>query len=180
MLKSKDNIIINIKSKKRYLGDNIMKENVNKISRKIFLILIWMGFIFYLSHQPSSVSANQSGEFITMILNTPIIGSMLDSILTSSIGEFIIRKSAHMFLYFVLAILTFTYIISIKNNRDSKYILKSIIITLSLVFLYACSDEMHQLFIPGRSGEFRDVIVDTTGGAIGTILISIYYYYIKK
>ena len=76
MLKFKDSVIFNIKSKKRYLGDNIMKENVNKISTKIFLILIWMGFIFYLSHQPASVSANQSGGFITMILNTPIIGSM--------------------------------------------------------------------------------------------------------
>ena len=49
-------------------------------------------------------------------------------------------------------------------------------IALVIVFLYACTDEFHQLFIPGRSGEFRDVMVDTCGGIIGLILISINYF----
>ena len=41
--------------------------------------------------------------------------------------------------------------------------------------LYAASDELHQLFIPGRSGEVRDVLIDTSGGAVGAMIyIGIY------
>ena len=44
--------------------------------------------------------------------------------------------------------------------------------------VYAISDEFHQTFIPGRSGELRDVLIDTTGViceiAIVLIIIAIY------
>lgn len=173
--------------KDRYI-DNINKENNskrNKLDKKTMLIILlalivgWMGFIFYMSHQPSTVSSSQSGSVINTIINMPIIGAIAKPILTSSIGEFVIRKSAHMFLYFVLAILTFMFI-SIKSIREqnltSKIIFRNMAIALLIVFLYACSDEFHQLFVPGRSGEFRDVMVDTCGGIIGLILISINYF----
>ena len=41
---------------------------------KIILIVLWMMFIFHLSHQPATVSAGQSGGFITMLIKMPIIG----------------------------------------------------------------------------------------------------------
>ena len=41
------------------------------------------------------------------------------------------------------------------------------------VFLYACTDEFHQLFVPGRSGNFRDVIIDTSGGVLSAILFGL-------
>jgi VanZ family protein len=47
-----------------------------------------------------------------------------------------------------------------------------IIITIIFVFLYACSDEIHQLFVPGREGAIRDVIIDTCGG-ITLVLIKL-------
>ena len=47
---------------------------------------------------------------------------------------------------------------------------KSILTVIFLVFLYACSDEIHQLFIPGRSGEILDVLIDTLGGITSIVL----------
>jgi VanZ family protein len=35
------------------------------------------------------------------------------------------------------------------------------------VEVYAATDEVHQLFVPGRFGTFHDVLIDTTGGALG-------------
>ena len=131
-------------------------------------------FIFYMSDQPATVSAGQSGGVINMLVNMPIIGSIVSPILTSSIGEFVIRKSAHMFLYFVLALLTFKLIYRKDKDFDNKVIIKKILISLAMVFLYACTDEFHQLFIPGRSGEFRDIMVDTFGGAIGLCVMYIF------
>ena len=36
--------------------------------------------------------------------------------------------------------------------------------------LYAASDEIHQLFVPGRSGQLRDVLLDSAGVAAGILL----------
>jgi VanZ family protein len=136
------------------------------MKKKIPLVLtiLWMFFIFYLSHQPATVSQYQSGGFIDMLSSIPLIGSVITNMIEIGIAEFIIRKSAHMFLYFVLAIIVY---ITINKNLD----IKAYIISLVLTGLYACTDEFHQLFIEGRSGEIRDVMVDSTGALIGLIMI---------
>ena len=41
----------------------------------------------------------------------------------------------------------------------------------SLVFLYAASDELHQVFVPNRTGLVSDVAVDVSGAAIGLTLL---------
>lgn len=43
-------------------------------------------------------------------------------------------------------------------------------------FLYACTDELHQIFVPGRSAQFRDILIDTLGASFG---IAITYLTIK-
>ena len=44
-----------------------------------------------------------------------------------------------------------------------------------MVLLYACSDEVHQTFVAGRSGEVLDVLIDTVGGSLATILYYLIY-----
>ena len=44
-----------------------------------------------------------------------------------------------------------------------------------MVLLYACSDEIHQTFVAGRSGEVLDVLIDTIGGSLATYLYYIIY-----
>lgn len=133
--------------------------------KKIFIALaiIWMGVIFYMSNQPASVSSIHSGNTINIISKLPIIGNIMEYLTSINLGEFIVRKCAHMFSYCILAIFLFmsVYEYNIK---------KAMIIAFLGTFLYACSDEFHQLFISGRSGEFRDVIIDSTGGIIGIIV----------
>jgi VanZ family protein len=48
-------------------------------------------------------------------------------------------------------------------NINKKYILYSLLICL----IYSISDEVHQIFVPGRSGEVFDVLIDTLGSFIG-------------
>ena len=133
--------------------------------RKFFLILaiLWMCVIFYMSNQPAAISSAHSGGVINMISNIPVIGDLMKYLTSIHIGEFVVRKGAHMFSYFLLAVLLFMSV----YEKDIK---KTIIIAFIGTFLYACSDEFHQLFIPGRSGEFRDVMIDSLGSTIGLIL----------
>ncbi|MBW4861654.1 MAG: VanZ family protein [Paeniclostridium sp.] len=130
------------------------------------LTIIWMGLIYYMSNQPASISSSQSGGFINMLSTLPIIGNTIKELMKIGIAEFLIRKSAHMFLYFMLSILIYMVFKNIKNKKAYLY-------SLTGCFIYACTDEIHQLFITGRSGEFKDVLVDTLGATIGLLLVFI-------
>ena len=44
-------------------------------------------------------------------------------------------------------------------------------LALAIVLFYAASDELHQVFVPSRTGQFSDVVVDVSGGAIGLVLL---------
>ena len=140
--------------------------------KRVYLLLafIWMGVIFYMSNQPASVSSQHSGGVIEFLSNLPFIGSIVTYMMEIDIAEFIIRKSAHMFSYFILSILLFMAIYDNQKNIR-KVALKALLFT----FLYALSDEFHQLFINGRSGEFRDVMIDTIGGFIGSTILYLYH-----
>ena len=52
---------------------------------------------------------------------------------------------------------------------------KTAAIALSVGFLYAVSDEVHQIFVPGRAGQLRDVLIDTTGVLLGIFLCSLFF-----
>ena len=62
-----------------------------------------------------------------------------------------------------------------KLKQTNKFI-----ISIGIGFLYACSDEFHQLFVPGRTAKFTDVLIDTSGVIVGSILIFIVILSIKK
>ena len=42
-------------------------------------------------------------------------------------------------------------------------------------FIYACIDEIHQLFIPGRGSQIRDVLIDSIGAIMGLIFINLIF-----
>jgi VanZ family protein len=83
------------------------------------------------------------------------------SLHASSVGwqDFIIKKSAHVTEYFVLTCLlyySFSHTTKLPRTRI-------IILALLLAFVYACTDEFHQLFVAGREGRVRDVLIDSLG-----------------
>lgn len=47
------------------------------------------------------------------------------------------------------------------------------VLTWALCVLYAVSDEYHQTFVPGRTGDWRDVLSDAAGTAAGLALLSL-------
>ncbi|WP_066875309.1 VanZ family protein [Clostridium mediterraneense] len=148
---------MNLKNKKRVFN--------------LILVVIWMIFIFYMSSRDGNESTKQS-NFVMNILN--ILGINL----SNKFGEFasvIIRKGAHITEYAILCILLFNVL---KENFENKN--KAILFSIIGVFLYACTDEFHQTFVPGRSGQFTDVLVDTSGAILASLLIKIKYYFKYK
>lgn len=128
-------------------------------------MIIWMIFIFIMSNTNGNDSSSQSNFFANIILQFINIDK---ETLT-----FLIRKLAHMSEYAILALFTYYALIKIAFNK--RIIFQ---ITFLISFLYACSDEFHQLFISGRSGQFTDVLIDSTGCLI--MLLFLYLWQKRK
>ena len=128
--------------------------------------------IFRFSAQPAAESTEMSDTVSRLILT---IGTKLgffrgDPEQYAALIElmsFPVRKAAHMTEYLVFYVtvrfgLHFTYQTSDVERR--------LFSALAIVFLYACTDEFHQLFVPGRAGRFTDVLIDCFGVAVVTLI----------
>lgn len=135
---------------------------------KYLPLLIWMLIIFLLSNEVADTSSSRS-DAIVNILTTSLNVSWSESLLT-----FLTRKAAHIIAYFILGILVFNV-----TRTYSIIVRRAIVLSIALAFAYSISDELHQLFIPGRSGEIRDVIIDTTASTVG-VLTCFYAHKIRK
>jgi VanZ family protein len=143
-------------------GASLMLRKISVITAWT-LTALWMAVIFWFSHQPSTQSSAISGGLLeTMIAPLTALGlgvGELDFLHT------LLRKSAHFIAYAVLGLL------SVHALRETG-VKKSPFWAFLISFIYAITDEVHQLFIPGRSGEVSDVMIDTAGALIG---IGIYH-----
>ena len=115
---------------------------------KIIFMVLMMGIIFLFSSCNATISNLQSNMIVNFLCDLIPVNS------------FIVRKLAHFSLFFILA--TSIYLFS-----------KSYILSLSLSSLYAIFDEFHQYFVPGRSCELRDMLIDISGVVIALIIIKL-------
>lgn len=129
-----------------------------------------MALIFLLSSQNAAVSSGTSGNVIRLIVGIfyPGFDNLSAAEQTEIVAslQFLARKSAHFSIYMILGVLSFLAVISYEK------LLFAMRLTTSggICLLYAASDEFHQLFVPGRSGEVRDVMIDFSGAALGIAL----------
>jgi VanZ family protein len=70
-------------------------------------------------------------------------------------------------------------VIILLKNKIIDYN-KLLLISMSICFIFACIDEYHQTFIPGRTGQFSDVLIDMIGVIFGCLLFNIYKRSIKR
>ena len=132
------------------------------------LLVLWMGFIFSMSCENAEESSNTSGQTIKVVLSTvPEFEKQPEEVKKNIIEElqFIVRKSAHFIGYMILGILA-SGLILYYGNINKKYLLAFLICVI-----YAISDEIHQLFVPGRAGQVRDVLIDSAGSLLGIIIV---------
>ena len=137
---------------------------------KLTLVILWMLLIFFFSNQKAADSSKLSDGIIVKVANV-----FVDKDLSTKEKEIIlekyttiVRKTAHIGIYLVLGGL----VINLLMEYNIKHV---ILVSLIVCLLYSVSDEIHQLFIKGRSGELRDIIIDSSGSLLG-----IYSYYIIK
>ncbi|MBR5370352.1 MAG: VanZ family protein [Bacilli bacterium] len=141
---------------------------------KLFFVLIIMVTIFIFSGENDIESTGRSDGLIIrtceFVLGRQLTNKEKDYYLENYVVY--VRKTAHFTLYFLLGLAFISFLKEFDLNNK-----KLLIYTILFVFIYACSDEIHQLFIRGRSGEILDVLIDTLGGITSSF---IYTSFIKR
>ncbi len=138
----------------------------------LVLLVLWMSCIFAFSAQPAEASSALSDRVKAMVVQIVerIFPSAIDATESADESGFLItliRKSAHFLAYLVLGILalwTFSC-----WGAPKRYVF-----SFALCVLYAASDEIHQIFVPGRAGRLFDVFIDSMGASLGLLTVFLY------
>lgn len=133
-------------------------------------VLVWMALIF--SASADSHSYEHSSRFVE-----PFLRWLFPQMSQTNIDEIhhLFRKSCHLAEYAILALLLWRALNQSKNKL-SPWSWPKVLGALLIVFLYAASDEFHQIFVPTRTALVSDVFIDTAGGAIGLLGLWIFHF----
>ncbi len=141
------------------------------MKQKVFIVLtvLWMVVIFMFSARPADDSTKDS-NMVGMVIGRIFISGFdeLSEDEKLSFAEDIsvpVRKGAHAFEYAVLGFLM-CGALGIESNRKRRFFFLAWI----LASVYAGTDEFHQLFVEGRSGQVSDVCLDSFGVLCGVVI----------
>lgn len=110
-------------------------------------VLAWMAVIFYFSSNPNSNEATKQ-----------VFGDI----------NFYVRKLAHITEYAILfTLIRWSFA---TTHESAKEQMRRSLVSLVISVLYACSDEYHQSFVPGRSASVGDVLIDSIGICTATLV----------
>lgn len=141
---------------------------MNKSKARFLWILpaVWMVVIFLFSHQPSDDSAQFSGEILKLIESVAeflrIPTDRLDL-------HLLVRKTAHFAEFAVLGFLLF-----LAKYPGSGNTARTGVFAQSVGMGYAVTDEIHQIFVPGRSCQVKDMLIDSSGVLLAVLLCCAY------
>ena len=148
------------------------------------LALGWMAVIFYMSAQPGDTSGDISGGISHLFMKVWNVvffqgWNEAEVLHMATLWNYPIRKLAHMTEFAILAMLAFGAMQGILEEAKgigtvltrwfpmhTRYLA-----TWFFTILYAATDEVHQLFVPDRSGNGFDVCVDAFGALVALLVI---------
>lgn len=137
---------------------------------KRWILYILLGLIVFFIWDNSMQNGGSSDRFSLLFAETltPIVNK-LGFHGNIWILNRIVRKLAHLTEFTILGSLLYTIL-----RRYITY--GTVIKTIGLGMFIACLDEFIQLFSPGRSSQFSDILIDTVGVITGILVVKLVYY----
>ncbi len=163
----------------------LLKPSLRSLAINWIPVLVWLGVIRAESTDMASAS-NTTGvlyEVIAVVVPKvePTFVEQLDAVL---------RKTGHFLGYGILSALVFFALRNTNRDRMKRILdrpwgtylrdvwrLEWVVIGMLATIVTAACDEIHQTFIPSRTGRWQDVVIDTCGAAVIQLVI---YWIMKK
>lgn len=139
----------------------------------VVLVILWAILIFMFSDQNRIESKAASAEVAGFLLT--LFSKIIPSANVAVPEGFIhlLRSLAHFILYLGLGFLTFLMFTCYKKAKAYYY-------AATTCFLFSLTDEFHQFFVPGRSAQLIDIIVDFAGAISGILIYTLFLKLIVK
>jgi VanZ family protein len=128
--------------------------------------LAWMSLIFFGS--ADSQSYTHSSRLIEPFLHW-LFPHMSQAHV--ELIHHVIRKCCHLTEYAILGALLWRAVRKPVRPDSRPWSWREAMIAILIVFLYASTDEFHQMFVPTRTPMVSDVFIDTSGAIIGMIIL---------
>jgi VanZ family protein len=134
----------------------------------LLLIVCWMGVMFNFSSKASNVSNGTSKTLIKLAIKVyeHITNDQLNETYWTDKLNYPVRKLAHFTEYLILGLLLYYYF----KFFNFKY---AYLYALLICIGFACTDEYHQLFVSGRTGQVKDIIIDSCGSIFGLVFTKV-------
>lgn len=125
--------------------------------------ILWSAVILSASTDLFSGAHTESvlEQILVWLLGHSVLPSTLDTM------NFLIRKSAHLAEYGILSAITFRALRGEQESWKPRWAVGAILLAACL----ASIDEIHQTFVPSRTGTWHDVVLDAAGATVAQILI---------
>jgi len=130
--------------------------------RRWLPVVVWAAVIFTFS--TSLFSHDQTSAIVL-----PLLGFLFPNARPEELRAMhaAVRKLAHFSEYLVLSVLLYR---ALRAGR--RWELRTAAVALGLAGLYAITDEVHQVFVPGRTAAALDCLIDFSGAAAGQGLVA--------
>lgn len=151
-----------------------------RMKRILYIILLagWMAVIFSFSARPADESEQMSHS----------VGKMAGKLLIPDYHtwseqrqeefaariDYPVRKGAHMTEFAILGMLLSLAAGTVNERQENAGTDRRRAAAVVMAgILYAVSDEVHQLFVPGRSCQVTDVMIDSCGVILGVFFVEL-------
>jgi VanZ family protein len=122
---------------------------------------LWAGMIFFFS--TDNFSSSNTSDFLEPLLSAIFSGITAEQF---EVIHLLIRKLSHWGEYFIFSLLL---IWALHGQFKHKVELRRAVWIAAVVFMYALSDELHQVFVQSRTASLADVTIDSFGGICGIL-----------
>jgi len=160
----------------------LLKPTLRVFVRNWWPVAVWLGIIRLESTDLAS-SSNTSGLLYS------VLRFFLPHISFWHVVELneILRKTGHFIGYAVLSVLVFLALRNTYRDRLRPVMQRAwgiclrdywrwewVLLGMLVTVITASFDELHQTFIPSRTGRWQDVILDSAGAAVFQVLLYVY------
>lgn len=150
---------------------------------RFYRIFLWLcvlgvaGMIFHFSAQEGAISSSTSGQIVEKVID--VLDEEYDTRPPAaqesifSFVEHLVRKGAHFLEYAALGVFLRLLVHAYAWHPPTR-------LSLLIGTLYACTDELHQLFISQRNAQCQDVLLDSVGVLFGLCAARLLIYLLKR
>ena len=151
----------------------MLKPTFRSLVRNWWLVVVWLGVI----RMESTDTASAANTTVVLYKVIAVIAPHVQPSLVQQLDE-VLRKSGHFLGYGILSVLVFLALRNTNRDRVRPLLCRTwgtylsdlwraewVLIGMLATVVTASFDEIHQTFIPSRTGRWQDVVLDTIGGA---------------